>query len=39
MATSILNFAAEIELLHEPRSILYNLLMNVDDEEEMTDAE
>jgi hypothetical protein len=39
MATSILNFAAEIELLHEPRSILYNLLMNVEADEEMTDSE
>jgi hypothetical protein len=39
MATSILNFAAEIELLHEPRSILYNLLMNFESEEDMTDAE
>jgi hypothetical protein len=39
MAISILNFAAEIELLHEPRSILYNLLMNVESEEEMADSE
>jgi hypothetical protein len=39
MATSILNFAAEIELLHEPRSTLYNLLMNSSTEEELTDTE
>jgi len=39
MAASILNFAAEIELLHEPRSILYNLLMDANNEDELSDTE
>ena len=39
IAVSILSFATEIELLLEPRSILYNLLMNVNREEELSDSE
>ena len=39
IATSVLNYATEIELLLEPRSILYNLLMNSSIEDGLSDAE